>query len=152
MTGVSSPLHTPFSVLRQAPFFTGLSDAQLHAITLIARPEDWAQHSRIYNIGDPVKSLYVLLDGKVRFAIGVGGRNTSAGDVLERGQVFGWAALVPEAQGRIATASCVTDCRVLAIDGTRLLTLMDADHTMGYRIMKQLNLLITGTFTSFAAG
>ncbi|MDY0056713.1 MAG: cyclic nucleotide-binding domain-containing protein [Methyloversatilis sp.] len=152
MTGVTSPLQTPFNVLRQAPFFSGLSDAQLHAITLISRPEDWAQHSRIYNIGDAVKSLYVLLDGKVRFAIGVGGRNTSAGDVLERGQVFGWAALVPAAQGRIATASCVTDCRVLAIDGARLLMLMDVDHTMGYRIMKQLNLLITGTFTSFAAG
>jgi CRP-like cAMP-binding protein len=152
MSEVSAPLHAPFDVLAKTSFFSALNAAQLQKIASIARLEQWPRSSQIYNIGDPVRYLYVLLDGMVRFAIGVGGRNASAGDILEQGQVFGWAALVPEAKGRIATASCMNDCSVLAIDGQELLGLMEADHSMGYKVMKQLNLLITGTFTSFAAG
>lgn len=152
MSEVSAPLQAPFDVLVKTSFFSALNDAQLQEIARIARPEQWARSSQIYNIGDPVRYLYVLLDGMVRFAIGVGGRNASAGDILEQGQVFGWAALVPETKGRIATASCMNECRVLAIDGQKLLDLMEADHSMGYKVMKQLTLLITGTFTSFAAG
>ena len=152
MSEVSAPLHAPFDVLVKTSFFSELNAEQLQEIARIARPERWPQSSQIYDIGDPVRYLYVLLDGMVRFAIGVGGRNASAGDILEQGQVFGWAALVPETKSRIATASCMTECSVLAIDGQKLLDLMEADHSMGYKVLKQLTLLITGNFTSFAAG
>ena len=33
-----------------------------------------------------------------------------------------------------------------------LIELMNGDHTLGYHLMTQLNLLITGTLTAFAAG
>ncbi len=88
----------------------------------------------------------------VRFTIGWGAREASAGEILRRGELFGWAALVEGAQRRIATSSCVTPCVALAIDGNGCLALMDRDNSMGYRVMKQLNLLITSTLTSFAAG
>jgi hypothetical protein len=29
---------------------------------------------------------------------------------------------------------------------------MEADHSLGYRLMKQLNALITGNLTAFASG
>jgi len=32
------------------------------------------------------------------------------------------------------------------------LMLMDQDHGLGYRVMKQLNVLITGNLTAFASG
>jgi hypothetical protein len=40
--------------------------------------------------------------------------------------------------------------RVIA--GDQLLLLMEADHSLGYRLMKQLNALITGNLTAFASG
>ena len=107
---------------------------------------------RSYKIGETAKTLYVLIDGMVRFAIGYGKREASAGDILRCGQVFGWAALTPTSSVRIATATCLSPCTVLAVDGDRLLHLMEQDHTLGYRLTSQLNILITGTLTAFAGG
>lgn len=143
---------TPIRILSQTVFFAGLTTEQLERISSISRFEEWEEGRQIYNIGEPAKVLYVLIEGMVRFAIGYGTRNASAGDILRRGQVFGWAALTPRANLRIATASCLTSSTVLAIDGDSLLSLMEEDHTMGYRIMHQFSLLITGTLTAFAAG
>jgi toluene monooxygenase system ferredoxin subunit len=94
----------------------------------------------------------VLVDGMVRFTIGLGSRQTHAGQILKRGEVFGWAALVETAPKRIASALAITPCTVLAINGNQLLILMNQDHTLGYRLMSQLNALITGNLTAFASG
>jgi toluene monooxygenase system ferredoxin subunit len=72
--------------------------------------------------------------------------------VLKRGEVFGWAALVESAHTRIATARAITPCTVLAVSGEQLTIMMDEDHSLGYRLMRQLNELITGNLTAFAAG
>ena len=87
----------------------------------------------------------------VRLAIGLGNRSASAGDI-RRGEVFGWAALKPTRACASPPPSCLIPCRFLAIDGAELIGLMEQDHTLGYRLMTQLNRLITGTPTAFAAG
>jgi toluene monooxygenase system ferredoxin subunit len=66
--------------------------------------------------------------------------------------VFGWAAMTPSCNHRLATASCVTPCAFLSINGERLIALMEQDHTLGYRLMTQLSSLITGTLSAFAGG
>jgi len=105
----------------------------------------------IYNHGQPARYLYVLAEGLVQFAIGLRNR-TSGGDMLRRGNVFGWAALTPGVRQRIATATRVTPCTVLAIDGSQCFALMEADHAMGFLVMTRLNLMITSTLTAFVAG
>ncbi len=124
----------------------------MRAIAALGRIENYRQDNQIYNLGDAAVDCYVLVDGMVRFSIGLGNRRTAAGQVLHRGEVFGWAALVDEAPTRIASAVCLTPCTVLAINGEQLLLLMEADHSMGFRLMKQLNILITGNLTAFASG
>ncbi len=139
-------------VLRHTAFFRELSHAQLERIGLLCRFESYRQNASIYTLGQGADDLYVLLDGMVRFTIGMGSRSTQAGQVLKRGEVFGWAALVESAQTRIATALAITPCTVLAINGEQLTIMMDEDHTLGYRLMRQLNELITGNLTAFASG
>ena len=140
------------ALLRQARFFAGLAPAQLERVAALARVERFAQDTRIYVLGDPADDFYVLASGMVRFTLGLGKRETSAGEIIRRGDVFGWAALVAGAQKRIATAFCLTSCEVIALNGNDLLALMDSDHSLGYAIMKQLSVLLTGELTSFAAG
>ena len=142
----------PVVILSQTDFFAGLAPYQLQRVSAISGLREIGEGCTIYNLGEPARDFYVLVEGMVRFAIGSGNRSASAGDILRRGQVFGWAALAPNAKHRIATATCLTPCTVLAIDGNALDELMEQDHSLGYRIMKQLNLLITGTLTAFAAG
>lgn len=133
-------------------FFGDLTPQQLERVCHLLRIEEYPQDSCIYDLGEPATDFYVLVDGIVRFTIGLGNRQTHAGQVLKRGEVFGWAALVESAQKRIATALAITPCTVIAINGAQLLILMDQDHSLGYRIMKQLNVLITGNLTAFASG
>jgi CRP-like cAMP-binding protein len=133
-------------------FFAGLNAAQRDRVAALGRIESYRQDGQIYDIGDAATDFYVLVDGMVRFSIGLGNRRATAGQVLRRGEVFGWAALVEAAPTRIASAFCITPCAVLAVNGDQLLLLMEADHTLGFRLVQKLNVLITGNLTAFASG
>src|SRR5436309_13646706 len=139
-------------LLAQAPFFAGLSNTPVERLAVLGHVRAYPQDTRIYPIGDPVDDFYVLADGMVRFTLGFGKRETSAGDIMRRGDVFGWAALVEGYSRRIATAYCLTDCAVVALGGAALHELMESDHSLGYAVMKPLAVLLTSELTSFAAG
>jgi len=125
-------------LLAQAPFFSGLSTGQIDRLAALGHVRSYPQDTRIYTIGDPVDDFYVLADGMVRFTLGLGKRETSAGEFMRRGDVFGWAALVEGYSRRIATAYCLTPCSVVALAGPELPKLMDSDHSLGYAVMKRL--------------
>jgi toluene monooxygenase system ferredoxin subunit len=139
-------------VLEQARFFSGLSRPQLERVAALGRARAFPQDTRIYTVGDAVDDFYVLADGVVRFTLGLGKRETSAGDIIRRGDVFGWAPLVEGHPRRIATAYCLTACEVVAIDGAALHGLMEADNRLGYAVMKMLAVLLTSELVAFAAG
>jgi CRP-like cAMP-binding protein len=140
------------ALLARGRFFGRLDAAQLERVAGIGRVLAFPQDTRIYTIGDEVDDFYVLVEGTVRFTLGLGKRETAAGDIIRRGEVFGWAALVEGYSRRIATAYCLTACEVVALDGASLRALMDADPLAGYLIMKQLAVLLTSELTAFAAG
>lgn len=153
MSEAVTPLSlTPVDILSRTEFFGNLTPARLELVSGVSQLQKYEQDCQIYRHGEPAKQFYVLVEGMVKFAVGFGDRNASAGDILRRGSVFGWAALTPGAKHRIATASCVTPCTVLAIDGDGLVELMECDHTLGFQLMTQLNHMITGTLVAFAAG
>lgn len=148
---VAGPVSIP-SVLAQARFFSGLTPAQLERVAALGRVKRFPQETRVYNLGDEADDFFVLADGMVRFTLGLGKRQTSAGEIIRRGEVFGWAALIESAQKRIATALCITACEVVALNGSELIALMESDNSLGYTVMKQLSVLLTSELTSFAAG
>ena len=139
-------------VLGQARFFAGLTGEQLGRVAALGRARTFPQDTRIYTVGDAVDDFYVLANGMVRFTLGLGKRETSAGDIIRRGDVFGWAPLVEGHARRIATAYCLTPCEVVAIDGGALIRLMERDAALGYALMKKLAVLLTSELVAFAAG
>jgi toluene monooxygenase system ferredoxin subunit len=140
------------SVLSQARFFSGLDKSQLERVAALGRARSFPADTRIYTVGDTVDDFYVLADGMIRFTLGLTKRDTAAGDIIRRGDVFGWAPLVEGHARRIATAYCLTACEVVAIDGGALISLMESDAGLGYAVMKKLAVLLTSELTSFAAG
>jgi CRP-like cAMP-binding protein len=139
-------------VLGEARFFSGLSKPQLARVASLGRARSFPADTRIYTVGDAVDDFYVLADGMVRFTLGLGKRETSAGDIIRRGDVFGWAPLVEGHARRIATAYCLTPCEVIAIDGGALTALMEGEPALGYALMKKLAVLLTSELVAFAAG
>src|SRR3954453_15124362 len=86
------------------------------------------------------------------FTLGLGKRDTSAGDIIRRGEVFGWAPLVAGHPRGLATAYCLPACGVGAIAGAALNRLMEADSALGYALLKKLAVLLTSELVAFAAG
>jgi toluene monooxygenase system ferredoxin subunit len=139
-------------LLGEARFFSALGAAQLERVARLGRVRSFPQDTRIYAVGDAVDDFYVLAEGVVRFTLGLGKRDTAAGDIIRRGDIFGWAPLVEGHERRIATAYCLTACEVVAIDGAALNRLMEADSALGYALLKKLAVLLTSELVAFAAG
>jgi toluene monooxygenase system ferredoxin subunit len=140
------------ALLGEARFFSALGREQLQRIAALGRVKTFPQDTRIYAIGDAVDNFYVLADGMVRFTLGLGKRDTAAGDIIRRGDIFGWAPLVEGHERRIATAYCLTACDVVALDGAALSGLMERDPSLGYGLLKKLAVLLTSELVAFAAG
>lgn len=136
----------------RASFFAGLSPAERGRVANLCRLERHGAGDVIYRVGERAVSFYVLVEGTVRFSLSMGARQASAGQLLRRGDVFGWAALIAGSHVRIATAAATTSVTLLAIDGAALKALMEDDHTIGYRLHRALVTLVTGTLAAFAAG
>lgn len=142
----------PLGVVSRTAFFSDLVPEQLERLAQMGRLVSYERNESIYELGDAAEDFFVLVEGVVRFTIGLGGRRTSAGEIIRCGDVFGWSAMIQGAQRRLATAFCLAPSTVLALPGNQLLSLMEEDHTMGYRLMRQLNFHINGKLTSFVAG
>lgn len=138
--------------LARSVFFSRFTDMQRARIISIAKPAFFPAGRQVYAVGEPAYTFYILLDGTILFSLAVGNRQANAGQIIGNGEVFGWGALVETGQKRIANAIATSPCSALAIDGAELIALADADHSLGYALMRTLNTIITGTLTAFAAG
>lgn len=140
------------ALLARSSFFSHFSSEQRARIIAITKPVFLPQGRQVYSVGESARTFYVLLEGTILFSLAVGNRHASAGQIIGNGEVFGWGALVESGQKRIANAIATSPCTALAIDGDELIALADADHSLGYALMRTLNTIITGTLTAFAAG
>ncbi len=142
----------PSEIIARTSFFANVDDNALSEIAAICQQRVFQKDKPIYKLGDPADEFFVLVDGTVRFSLGLGSMHTSAGEIIRCGDVFGWAALLEGRRSRVATAYCLTSSTVLAMSGTDLLRVMEQNPAVGYQLMKRLNTLISGNLIHFAAG
>ena len=137
-----------FRALSQAELFQGLSAATLDAIAALSRTRDYEEGESVYRFGDDALDVYVLVNGRVRFSLGVGNRPGEGHSVFTSRMVIGWAALVTDQPRRIATAACLEPTRLLAVSGKELLDVLEANPADGFIVMKRLAAMITRNFMS----
>jgi CRP-like cAMP-binding protein len=89
----------------------------------------------IFKRGDLADSLYILEEGRVDLLIY--GIKRFSFPLQHPGYVFGWSALV-EPNRYTATAECIDECKVIKLDGTRLMHLFEKHPVEGLTIMKRL--------------
>jgi len=137
-----------FRALSQAELFQGLSAKTLDAIAALSRTRDYEEGESVYRFGDDALDVYVLVNGRVRFSLGVGNRPGEGHSVFTSRMVIGWAALVTDQPRRIATAACLEPTRLLAVSGKELLDVLEANPADGFIVMKRLAAMITRNFMS----
>ena len=124
--------------LRKTSLLSDLPPATYAAMTRIARRVHCDEGDILYNIGDPARDVFVTVSGRVRFTIGVGNRPESGASIFSAGDTIGWAALLEDQPRRIATAVCLEDSDLLALDGAQLLAIFDSQPDAGYLVMRRL--------------
>jgi CRP-like cAMP-binding protein len=116
------------AALRGAPLFAGLDDRSLQAVAILAREISAPAGEILILEGEPGDAFYVILDGTIR--VEHGDRTVRS---MTAGGFLGEIALV-ERGARTATATCVTDCRLLEIKRHEFERLMDTMPAVHRRI------------------
>ena len=97
------------AALRGAPLFADLDERSLQAVAILARELAAKAGDVLMLEGEPGDAFYVIVDGTIR--VEHGDRTVRS---MTAGGFLGEIALV-EHGARTATATCVTDCRLLEI-------------------------------------
>lgn len=129
--------------LQTSDLFAGLGDETLARIAALCQTEFYQAGAVIFSEGDPADKLYVLIEGIVTIRIqpAPGGKSFVVQPIEKKAGVFGWSGL---ADPSIYTASavCATDARVIAIDGEKLMALLEESPSAGLVVMKRLVTII----------
>jgi CRP/FNR family cyclic AMP-dependent transcriptional regulator len=112
-------------ILRSVPLFAGLDERSLQAVAILAREVAFKAGEVLMVEGEAGDDFFIILDGTVR--IERGDRTIRS---MTAGGYLGEIALV-DRRPRTATATCVTDVRLLEIrshEFDRLLDTLPAVH------------------------
>jgi CRP-like cAMP-binding protein len=134
------------SILRNTPILQGVSATTIAKIAAIADPLAVDEGEILYSLGDPARSAYIVISGRLRFTLGGDGRPEASGSIIPPGDILGWAALLVDQPRRIATVMALEPCRLLTIDGKALLQLLDDEPRAGFLVMQRLAKMITQSF------
>lgn len=121
--------------IKQSDLFKGLSKDFLDQIMGLAKEESHPSGHTLYREGDRAKDLYILIEGRVRIAIGETGHTVYTVDHPE--EVFGWSSLLGR-ETYTASAECREQTRLLKISAERLEKLIEGDQANGLTFFRQL--------------
>jgi CRP-like cAMP-binding protein len=138
-------------VLGSTEIMRGIGSSTLKAIAAAAMLKMVEEGETLYSVGDPVRSVYVVAAGRLRFILGGDGRPAAQGTIIRAGDILGWAALLGDQPRRIATVMALEECRLLEIEGEALLGILDRDPRSGYLVMQRLARMITQSFLEQSA-
>ncbi len=131
--------------LKQFNLFAGLNDSELAQIAGLCTRRLCETASEVFSPGVPAGDIF-LLEGKndavqIELLLGERGPRTVI-HTLQKGEAFGWAALVPPHQ-RTATARCVEKANLIHIKGSSLTDLLEKNEHMGYVVMRNLSAILS---------
>lgn len=134
-------MHVDVSILTAQPFFKGLSDGQLEALMAEEMFVEFKADEVIFREGDPANRFYLLLSGDVVLESGSDECNDEREPVpvetINAGNIIGWSWLFPPYYWHF-NARAVTPVKALFFYGTRLRERCEADHELGYELMKRM--------------
>ncbi len=128
-------------LLAEHPFLKGLDSRYTQIITGCASNVRFDTGQIIFREGEEANQFYIIRQGKVALQIYTPGRGSIIIDTLTEGEVLGWSWLIPPYQWRFdAVASELT--RAIALDGKCLRNKCEADHDLGYELLKRFSSIV----------
>ena len=135
---------TTIKHIEKLDIFKGLSKEELETIAGLTEMVKVPKGEALFQEKDDAKHIYILLKGKVRIQVQLSSKpETVAITVLtQTGQLIGWSGLMPE-QYYTAAAICQEDSELLAIEGVKLMSTLEKDPVMGFKVMRKISEVIS---------
>ena len=119
-------------LLKTVPLFATCEAREIERLGMLVEEVDLPAGRVLFNQGDSAQELFIVVKGQVRVE-----RDGTVVAVRGPGEFFGEIALVAEGP-RTATATCVTECRLLVVVHRDFHTLMDEFPGLKMRVLETL--------------
>jgi CRP-like cAMP-binding protein len=121
-------------LLRNAPIFKDLDDAELAEVAEICKEERHESGAYVFREGEPGNRLYIIAEGEVRISRDVPGSGEEALAVLKPGAIFGEMAVFERSE-RSTHAISNGGTTALTISRADFEMLLDFNREMAYKVL-----------------
>ncbi len=129
-------MQTLEQLITGARVFTGLAPEHLVVIAGCARNEHFAAGEYLFREGAPAERFYLLRTGTVALEVDAPARGPLVVETLQAGDVAGWSWLFEPYRSEF-DARASEPASVVAFDGLCLRGKCEADHDLGYELMRR---------------
>ncbi len=128
-------------LLAEHPFLKGMRPEHLEILADCAMPTRLEAGEWLFREGDVANRFYLIVEGEIALESSVKDRGTIFVQAIGDGDVAGWSWLFPPYYWHF-DARVVKPTRAIFLYGTRLREHCEADHDLGYELMKRMSEVI----------
>jgi CRP-like cAMP-binding protein len=122
--------------IREAGAFAGLDPRAIADIAGCGREEFLPSGAHLFREGARAERCFLLRGGAIALEVVTPGRGAIVIETLHAGDVVGWSWLFPPYHWQF-DGRAVEDTQAIAFDGACLRAKCDADHELGYELMRR---------------
>jgi CRP/FNR family cyclic AMP-dependent transcriptional regulator len=124
-------------IIASHPFFAGLDAAFCKLVCGCAKNVRFEAGQYLFREGTPADEFYLLRHGRIALQIAAPGRGAVTFQTVGEGEIVGLSWLIPPYRWTY-DAKALELVRAIGIDGACLRRKCEADHDLGYDMMKRV--------------
>ena len=123
-------------IVKEHPFFAGMPDAFCELVYGCAKNARFGAGQYLFHEGEPADWFYLLRHGRVALQVTAPGRGVVTFQTMIEGEMVGLSWLIPPYRWTY-DAKAIELTRAIAMDAKCLRQKCEADHDLGYEMMKR---------------
>jgi len=138
--------------LEQVEVFKHFNDDQLAALQGCGEVLTFKRDDQLFTEGKDSSHLWIVMEGQVALRFGMQGSKSGSQDTVSfesESQTFGWSCFVPPYTYRLSGYCASRQCKAVAMEKEKLLSLFEKDAEIGYSVMSYLVCVVGNHFHRF---
>jgi CRP-like cAMP-binding protein len=133
--------------LEQIPLIAAIPPPLRERLAGLAHALEFTPPALVFREGSPADTLYLVLSGHVALEVHVPIRGNVRILTVGPGELLGWSAVLGNS-AMTATARALEPTRLIALPALELRSACEADHELGYHLMRQLAAVLSTRLTA----
>jgi CRP-like cAMP-binding protein len=129
-------------VLSGFPLTEGMSQEQLELIAGCARNQAYPPGTYLFREGEAADTFWAVRTGRIALEAHAPGRDALIVETVAADDILGWSWIFPPYQ-YVFDARVLEQARTIAFDGACLRGKSEADHELGYELMRRMARVFT---------